>query len=270
MGENMRKNLAAATVAAASVLGLGAGFAFGSPALVGAQTDTTTATTAAATGTATTTPTGRAGAAAAGAAAAPADPARVDYMKQALDKLVKDGTITQAQADAVAKAITDARPARGAHGPGDGSGKIGNGKGGFGGFDLAGGMGVVDAAAKALNITSEELIKQVMGGTTVAKIAESKGVALNTVVSAVVTEISTKIDAAVTAGKLTQAEADAKKATLTKTVTDFANGTMPTGMPGFGMPGARDGHGGHGGHAPGAAAPTEPAPAPTTTVPAKS
>jgi hypothetical protein len=184
-------------------------------------------------------------------------------VKTALDKLVAAGTITQTQADAVAKAITDARPARGA-GDHAGQGKPGKGDmGGRGGFGMGGGMNVVDAAAKALNMTSDELIKQVTGGTTVAKIAETKGVALNTVVDAVVKELSAKLDAAVTAGKMTQADADAKKATLTKMVTDFANGTMPAGMPGMGkgMPGMGKGgmRGGHGG-APGAAPAT-----PTTT-----
>jgi hypothetical protein len=238
----MRKHLAAATVAVASVAGLGAGFALGSPTFAGAQTSpsTTAATTAPP---------------AAPAPTDPARPARVNPVDDALAKLVKDGTITQSQADAVKKAIQDARPAGGRdHGP----------RGGRGGFGLADGKSVVDAAAKALGITSDELMQQVMNGTTVAKIAESKNVPLNTVVDAAVKEITTKIDAAVTAGNMTQAEADKIKSNLTQVVTDFANGKMPfgRGMPGIG------GKGGHGwGHdndddQPGApAAPTTP---PTT------
>jgi 3-hydroxyacyl-CoA dehydrogenase len=219
----MRKHLAAATVAVASVAGLGAGFALGSPNLVGAQTasSTTTATTAPAT-------------------TDPAKPAaRVNPIDDALAKLVKDGTINQTQADAVKKAIQDARPAGGPggrdHGP----------RGGMGGFGFADGKSVVDAAAKALGITSDDLMQQVMNGTTVAKIAESKNVPLNTVVDAAVKEITTKIDAAVTAGNITQAEADKIKTNLTQTVTDFANGKMPFGK--GGMPGMRGGKGGHGG-----------------------
>jgi hypothetical protein len=219
----MRKHLAAATVAVASVAGLGAGFALGSPNLVGAQTASSSTTTAT-------------------AAPAPTDPAkpaaRVNPVDDALAKLVKDGTITQTQADAVKKAIQDARPA-------DGSGGRGHGpRGGMGGFGFADGKGVVDAAAKALGITSDDLMQQVMSGTTVAKIAESKNVPLNTVVDAAVKEITTKIDAAVTAGNMTQAEADKIKTNLTQTVTDFANGKMPFGK--GGMPGMRGGKGGHG------------------------
>ena len=220
----MRKHLAAATVAVASVAGLGAGFALGSPNLVGAQTASSSTTTAI---TASTAP----------ATADPSKPgARVNAVDDALAKLVKDGTITQTQADAVKKAIQDARPAGGtggrAHGP----------RGGMGGFGLADGKSVVDAAAKALGITSDDLTQQVMNGTTVAKIAESKNVPLNTVVEAAVKEITTKIDAAVTAGTMTQAQADKIKTNLTQRVTDFANGKMPFGK--GGMPGGRGGHGG--------------------------
>jgi hypothetical protein len=239
----MRKHLAAATVAVASVAGLGAGFALGSPNLVGAQTDSSTTTTA------TTAP----------ATTDPAKPAaRVNPVDDALAKLVKDGTITQTQADAVRKAIQDARPAGGPGGPG------GHGHGprsGLGGFGLAEGKSVVDAAATALGITSDDLMQQVMNGSTVAKIAESKNVPLNTVVDAAVKEITAKIDAAVTAGNLTQAEADKIKTNLTQMVTDFANGKMPFGK--GGMPGMRGGKGGHGADdQPGA--PAAPATPPTT------
>jgi hypothetical protein len=240
----MRKHLAAATVAVASVAGLGAGFVLGSPNLVGAQTSssTTTATTAPST-------------------TDPAKPAaRVNPVDDALAKLVKDGTITQTQADAVKKALQDARPADGRGGRGHGP------RGGMGGFGMEEGKSVVDAAAKALGITSDELMQQVMSGTTVAKIADSKNVPLNTVVDAAVKEITTKIDAAVTAGNMTPAQADKIKANLTQTVTDFANGKMPFGK--GGMPGMHGGRGGPGwdhddDDQPGApAAPTTP---PTTT-----
>lgn len=225
----MRKHLAAATVAVASVAGLGAGFALGSPNLVGAQTAISSTTTAI---TASTAP----------ATADPAKPAaRVNPVDDALAKLVKDGTITQTQADAVKKAIQDARPAGGSGGRGHGP------RAGLGGFGLAEGKSVVDAAANALGITSDDLMQQVLNGTTVAKIAESKNIPLNTVVDAVVKEITTKIDAAVTAGTMTQAQADKIKTNLTQTVTDFANGKMPFGKGGMpGMPGGKGGHG-HGG-----------------------
>ena len=222
----MRKHLAAVTVAVASVAGLGAGFTLGSPNLVGAQTVSSSNTTAPAAPAAPATT----------ATTAPAKPAaRVNPVDDALAKLVKDGTINQTQAEAVKKAIQDARPAGGSGGRGHGP------RAGLGGFGLAEGKSVVDAAAKALGITSDDLRQQVMSGTTVAKIAESKNVPLNTVVDAAVKEITTKIDAAVTAGKMTQAEADKIKANLTQTVTDFANGKMPFGH--RGMPGGKGGLG---------------------------
>jgi hypothetical protein len=244
----MRKHLAAATVAVASVAGLGAGFTLGSPSFAGAQTSGSSTTVATAP--------------AAPAQTDPAKPARVNPVDDALAKLVKDGTINQTQADAVKKALQDARPAGGQGGPG---GRGHGPRGGMGGFGMADGKSVIDAAAKALGITSEDLTQQVMNGTTVAKIAEAKNVPLNTVVEAAVKEITTKIDAAVTAGTMTQAQADKIKANLTQTVTDFANGKMPFGK--GGMPGMPGGHrGGNDNDAddqPGA--PAVPATPPTTT-----
>src|SRR5262245_32205633 len=63
-----------------------------------------------------------------GSTTAPADPAQVpgpppgapkgDWAKSALDPLVTNGTLTQAQEDAVIAALDAARPARGPGGPG--------------------------------------------------------------------------------------------------------------------------------------------------------
>jgi len=100
----MRKSIAATALAAASIAGIGAGITLGFPGVSTAQTTSTTA----AAGTTTDPTTGT----------ATARPDRSTIVNDALAKLVTAGTITQAQSDAVAKALTDALPAKGPGGPG--------------------------------------------------------------------------------------------------------------------------------------------------------
>ena len=207
-----------------------------------ASTDSTTSSTAADSGSTTTT---EAPAAAAPAAAAPAAPAtgsakpKGDWAKSALDPLVSNGTITQAQADAVIAALDAARPA---HGPGE--------KGGRGGH----GFGKLSAAASALGMTEADLRTALEGGKSLATIAGEKGIAVSKVVDALVAQLKTHLGEEVAAGKYTQAEADQILADAKTRIEAFVNGTAPAGGKGFG-PGGRGGHG-HGPGGPGAPAPS--------------
>ena len=83
--------------------------------------------------------------------------------------------------------------------------------GGFGGRGMCGQAGL-DAAAKALKMTSDELKAQLWGGQTLSGLAEKAGVELTAVQSAVQAACQqAQIDAinqAVKDGKLTQANAD--------------------------------------------------------------
>jgi hypothetical protein len=107
-------------------------------------------------------------------------------------------------------------------------------------------------------------------GETLAAIAGAKKDAL---ITALVADETKRIDAAVTAGKLTAAQATEMKANLVAHVTDEVNSTRPIGPKmddrgGKGGKGGR-GHGGHGGPMGGmnggpSGAPTIPAPAATT------
>src|SRR5262249_40507334 len=89
-GPAMRKKTAATFVALSMLGGGAAGIALVAPTAVGAQTSSATAS------------------------AAPQSPP--GWMTDALSKLVSDGTITQAQADAVSSALQAARPPGGPHG----------------------------------------------------------------------------------------------------------------------------------------------------------
>jgi hypothetical protein len=164
----------------------------------------------------------------------PANAPQNDWAKAALDKLVADGTITQAQADKVLAALDAARPA---HGPGQ--------------FGRGHGFGKLDAAASALGMTVDELRTALEGGKSLAAVAQEKGVAVSKVVDALVAEMKTHLAEHVASGKHTQAEVDQMLADARTRIEAFVNGTAPAGGPGFGGPGfggPRFGGPGKGGH----------------------
>ena len=105
----------------------------------------------------------------------------------------------------------------------------------------AGGPGV-DAVASVLGMTADELHMELHSGKSLATIAESKGVAVQKVIDAIVTEVKAHVADEVASGELTQAEADAKLADVTAKVTEMVNSTRP--MRGEGGP--RGGHDRHG------------------------
>lgn len=78
-------------------------------------------------------------------------------------------------------------------------------------------------AADTIGVKPAELRADLKAGQSVADVATAKGVAVDTVVNAVVKDASAKIDQAVTNGKLTQAQADAAKAKLPAQVTKLVN-----------------------------------------------
>lgn len=143
---------------------------------------------------------------------------RLTKLKNALAGLVTDGTLTQAQADKVASTLNDQLP-QGGHG---GRGAPGAGRGGI---DL-------QAAAEVLGMTRDEVHEAQHAGTTLAQLAEQKGVALGTLVDRLVAAATERIDAAVTAGRLTQAQADEQKATLRDRITTAVSQARPQGRPG--------------------------------------
>jgi hypothetical protein len=140
-------------------------------------------------------------------------------LAETLAPLVADGTLTQAQADAVVSTLIEARP--------EGPGRGGEGRGRSGPS--------LDAAATALGLSVEDLRAQLRDGSTLAEIATVQGVDVATVVDALVAEATTRLNEAVTAGRLTQEEADAKLVDIEARITEFVN-----------EGGHRDGHRGGG------------------------
>jgi polyhydroxyalkanoate synthesis regulator phasin len=164
-------------------------------------------------------------------------------LKDVLDSLVKDGTITQAQADkitsSVATKVNEERSERDAN-------------------RQAKRQEFLTTAAKAIGVSTTDLEAQLKSGTTLADVAKANNVDPNTVVVALVNELNTKIDADVASGKLTAEQGTARKAKATERVTDMVNNGPRHG--GKGGPGGR--HGGRGGMGgPGMGAPDGPPPA---------
>lgn len=103
----------------------------------------------------------------------------------------------------------------------------------------------IAVAATALGMTEAELRTELEAGNSIAQVAKAKGVALQTVIDALVAKQQAHIAEHVAEGKLTQAEADEKLANLEARVTEMVN---KTGLPMKGGPGGRGGPGGKLGH----------------------
>jgi lambda repressor-like predicted transcriptional regulator len=128
----------------------------------------------------------------------------VDRIKDALSGLVDDGSISQEQADEVATTLGDS---------------------GFGGHWGHGGWHGLEAAAEALGMTEDELRTALQAeGATLAKVAEQKGVAVDTLVDALVTAQREGIAKAVESG-MPQDVADKRLADVEQRVTEWVNST---------------------------------------------
>lgn len=99
-------------------------------------------------------------------------------------------------------------------------------------------------AASTIGVTEEELRTALHSGQSLAQVAQSKGVAPQKVIDAMVAEAKTKLADAVKSGDLTQAQADERSTKLSERITEMVN---HTGGPG---PGPRGMH--RGGARPGA------------------
>ena len=164
-------------------------------------------------------------------------------LKSVLDGLVTKATITQAQEDAIIAAFQAAKPAPVAGGPQGGPG-FGGPRGGMIGTDKAAEQSTI---LSTLGIDAATLKAGRDAGKSLATIAGTKTQAL---INALVALENSEIDAAVTAGKLTAAQATTAKAATVARVTARVNATPmqpgqpgQAGQPGFGGMGHMGGHG---------------------------
>jgi polyhydroxyalkanoate synthesis regulator phasin len=175
--------------------------------------------------------------------------------EQALATILKDlvskGTLTQAQADALTAAVTAAKAAHDSDRP----------MGGKGGPLDADRAAMEALVSTTIGVDSATIKSRLQAGESLAQIAGAKKDAL---IAALVANETKRIDAAVTAGKLTAAQATEKKANLVAHVTEEVNE-----VGGKGPKGGRGGHGHDhrgpmGGGMGGATAPKLPTPTATT------
>lgn len=198
----MKKKVTTAAIAASMLGGMAIG-SFAAPPMAAFAADTTTPATADAT------------------ARTPGQ-----WISDALKGLVDKGTITQEQSDTIATTLKESHP-KGGHGFG-GPGPDGPG---FGGGEFREGRppGLTEAA-KVLGISDTEL-RTALKDKSLADIAKEKNVDVQKVIDALVAAHNTRLDEAVTEGRLTQAEADQRKADVKDRVTKMVNivpGTPPS------------------------------------------
>jgi hypothetical protein len=151
-----------------------------------------------------------------------------------IDAAVAAGKITKEQGEAMKQRAKDGViPTLG----GRGHGGFGGGHGGGPGRNL--GMGL-PAAADFLGLTEAELRTKLMSGKSLAEIAKAEGKTVADLEAALKASAKKKLDAAVEAGKLTQAQADEILKRMTERLDDLVNGKAfeggPRGRHGWGGP----------------------------------
>jgi hypothetical protein len=160
-----------------------------------------------------------------------------------VDALAKRLNTTSANLQtAIAQARSDAGlPSAGGFG-GFGGGPGRGGRGGPGSF------GDLNAAATVLNITPQQLRTE-LPGKSLADVAQAHGKTAADMVNALETAAHNRIDAAVTAGRLSAADAATQKTQVDARITQLVNQVTPQGGPGGpgGPRGPRGGPGGFGG-----------------------
>jgi hypothetical protein len=239
-GEDMIRNRLVVGGLVAGLLGGGvAGAVFGVPGLVAAQDGTTTTSEATTTqaptteapsttvkdGVTTTTvspaPNGTSGNTDIGGKG---KQSREQHLKDVLAPLVANGTITQAQADAVIKAIQDAAPAMGGKGPGPGP-RFGLG---FGFGELRQGL---DTITNTIGVSKQDLFKALASGQSIADVAKAHNVDPQKVIDALNAQAKAALDKAVAAGVMTQDQANQALLKAGKAIQDLVNGNLPGGLP---------------------------------------
>ncbi len=179
-----------------------------------------------------------------------------DAAKEAIAGAVSNNRLTQSQADALNQRVDQWTPNQGLPFGGRG-GDHGFGKPGApnsqgqrgqmpGGPGMMGGTAMLDAAAKALGMTTADVQTQLQSGKTLADLAQSKNVSQDTVKQAIVAAEKAQVDQLQQAGRITADQATQMKQRIDQNAANldltkpFGRGFGPGG---FGMPGAPNSQG---------------------------
>jgi polyhydroxyalkanoate synthesis regulator phasin len=139
-------------------------------------------------------------------------------LENRIDEAVKQGRLTEEQADALKERIDSAGAplifgGLGAHRPGDH----------FDHFDHFGHFESLDAAATYLGLTEAELRSKLADEKSLADVAKEQGKSVDGLVQALVDAASERIDQAVENGRLTKAQAAEIKDDLEDRITELVN-----------------------------------------------
>ena len=179
--------------------------------------------------------------------------AQVTAMTEQIDAALAAGKLTQTEYDARKATLAD-QATKLVNGELDGKASFGKG-----GMKLATND---EELATLLGLTTEALQTALDAGKTLAAIAGDQGVDVQAVIDLQAKRMTAKLDEALAAGAITQAQYDARKADIVDRATDMVNNGWTRGARGHG------GHGGRGfggGMKPGAAAPSDATDAAATT-----
>ena len=127
-------------------------------------------------------------------------------LREALESLVEDGTITGAQADAVAEHLATTFPGRHGHFLGRGPG-----------------LASFESAADIIGIENSALREALADGATLAEVAEDNGVAVDTLVAGLVSAVNEKLDELVADGPITEEQAAEIRENAPERVENFVN-----------------------------------------------
>lgn len=183
----IKRSVAITATAASTLGGVAAGAAFFTPAIAGAQDDVVEAEQAA--------------------------PERGERISEALQVLVDDGTLTEAQRDAVVETLQNARPDRGEfrdrrspRGP-RGAGEI----------------------AEILGLEGSEMREALRNGSSIAELAEAQGIDSADVVDAIVARAEERLDTAVENGRIDATQAAEMLTQAAERAEDLVNGEIEFG-----------------------------------------
>ena len=141
-----------------------------------------------------------------------------DALKAVVAQALKDGKLTQTQADDANTRIDKQLFDKPMFGPFWGEGRHGMGRGGMerGGMERGGfaAGAEMDAAAAKLGMTTQDLMTELRSGKTLADVAKEKSISADDLKAAIINAVTAQIDQAVKDGKLTQAQAEQLKSKL--------------------------------------------------------
>lgn len=139
-----------------------------------------------------------------------------ERLRDALQPLVVDGTLTADQAESVVTHLVENRPERGDRG--DRGDRGNHGRRGPGKFAHS------EVLTELLGVDADELREELRSGSTLAELAAANGVESSDLIAALMTQAEERINTAVEAERITADEAAEKLAKIETRITNKING----------------------------------------------